>query len=274
LVIWQAGASSGLGLHTARQLAFSGMTVVCGARSYENVETFRDGRHQLYLDVRNEASVERFVEKALQIAGAPDALVCTQGLLVLGACEDYTDQDLMDVMDTNFFGQVRLIRQVLPIFRKNGHGRIVLFSSVNGVLGIPFQGAYTASKHAIEGFAEALRMEVRPFNVSVMVVEPGDHQSGSGKYRKHTHSGEKGSPYYERYHLATARIAHDEEHGSDPDRLGKRIVKALNKKRLPAKLLIASPDQKLAVLLHRLLPARMFSGIISSYYRRTTGSLQ
>ena len=134
------------------------------------------------------------------------------------------------MMETNFFGQAMMIRRVLPLMRENGGGKIVLFSSVNGVLAVPYQGAYTASKHAVEGFAEALRMEVSPFGISVCVVEPGDHRSGSSKYRRHSVTDSPDNPYYQDYQKTVAKIDHDEKNGSDPDHLGRVIARALAEK--------------------------------------------
>ncbi len=181
MIVWVSGASSGLGFHTSLQLKNAGFTVVSGARSYRDQEGEAENGYRLYLDVRDEASMDRFAEQAMSLFGPPDVLCCCAGVLTLGACEDYTLQELRDVMETNFFGQAMMIRRALPLMRKNGGGKIVLFSSVNGVLAVPYQGAYTASKHAVEGYAEALRMEASPFKVSVCVVEPGDHRSGSSR---------------------------------------------------------------------------------------------
>ena len=268
MTVWIAGASSGLGLHTAQQLQAAGMTVVAGARSFADKEGEDHGIDRIALDVRDNASVKRFVQTARERHGLPDALVCAQGLLNLNACAEYEDRELLDVMDTNFFGAARMVREVMPLFREKKQGKIILFSSVNGLLGIPFEGAYTASKHAIEGYAECLRMEAEPDGVSVCLVTPGDHRSGQKLYRRHGASDTPESPYYGRYRLAVEQIEHDEATGSDPDRLGRTIAKALLKRRLPTRLLIAKPDQKLAVLLHQLLPARWFSPIISGYYHQ------
>ena len=261
-----AGASSGLGLHTALQLQKAGFTVVAGARSFRDHEGDVDGQYHLGLDVRDPASVERFIRLAQERFGTPDALICAQGLLNLCAAAEYSDQERADIMDTNFFGSVRLIRQIMPLFRENKHGKIILFSSVNGLLGIPFQGGYTASKHAIEGYAECLRMETAPEGISVCLVTPGDHQSGQKQYRRHGATDAESSPYHSRYQRAVSQIEHDESTGSDPDVLGRRIARALTRRRLPTRLLIAKPDQKLAVLLHKILPERWFSSIISGYY--------
>ncbi len=267
MVVYIAGASSGLGLHTAQQLQAAGMTVVAGARSFADKEGIAaDGQYRLALDVRSEASVERYFHLASERFGPPDALICAQGLLNLCAASEYADHELTDIMDTNFIGSVRMIRQVMPLFRKKKQGKIILFSSVNGLLGIPFQGGYTASKHAIEGYAECLRMEVKPEGISVCLVTPGDHKSGQKQYRRHGATDDTASPYHDRYLRAVHQIEHDESTGSDPDHLGRCIAKALQKRRLPPRLLIAKPDQKLAVLLHKLLPIQWFSSIISGYY--------
>ena len=171
-------------------------------------------------------------------------------------------------MDTNYLGMVRMNREVLPMMRAAGGGKIVLFSSINGLLGIPFQSAYTASKHAIEGYAECLALEVKPFGIQVMLVEPGDHRSGSDKYRPHAASMTDESPYAAAYESATARIHHDESNGSDPDVLGRKIARILDRKRIPFRKRIASPDQHLAVYVHRFLGARINGAVLRNYYIR------
>ena len=266
-VVWITGASSGLGLHTAQALVRAGFTVVAGARSFAAGKTV-PGCACLPLDVTDGQSVRAFTDAALSLHGAPDALVNCAGILILGACETYGLDELRQVMDTNFFGQAAMISAVLPLMRARGSGRIVNFSSINGLLGIPFEGAYTASKHAVEGYSECLSLEARPFGVEVMLVEPGDHKSGSRLYRRHSRGMAGDSPYKTAFELGTKVIAHDEENGSDPDRLGDRIAKALRRRRLPRRLRIARLDQHFAVLLHDLLPNGLFERIIANYYRK------
>jgi NAD(P)-dependent dehydrogenase (short-subunit alcohol dehydrogenase family) len=262
---WVTGASSGLGLHTAAALRDDGWRVIAGARSFEDGET--DGIHRLKLDVTDEESVRRFCEKAAGIA-MPDALVQCAGMLVLGSCEETTVEEFRRVMDTNYLGMVRMNRAVLPLMRARGGGKIVLFSSINGLMGIPFQSAYTASKHAIEGYAECLALEVKPFGIQVMLVEPGDHRSGSDKYRPHAAAMGDASPYADAYGSATARIHHDETNGSDPDVLGRKIARTLDRKRIPFRKRVASADQHLAVYIHRLMPAKLNAWILTKYYIR------
>ena len=263
--VWVTGASSGLGLHTAAALRDDGWQVIAGARSFNGGQ--RDGMTCLPLDVTDENSVRDFCRRAAEIA-LPDALVQCAGMLVLGSCEETETEEYRRVADTNYLGMVRMNREVLPLMRERGGGKIVLFSSINGLMGIPFQNAYTASKHAIEGYAECLAMEVKPFGIQVMLVEPGDHRSGSDKYRPHAAAMGGDSPYAAEYESATGVIAHDEHNGSDPDVLGRKIARTLDKKRIPFRKRIASPDQHLAVYIHRFLPAKLNAAILRKYYIR------
>ena len=262
---WVTGASSGLGLHTAMALRDDGWRVVAGARSFSEGE--KDGMLCLPLDVTDEESVRRFCRKAAETA-PPDALVQCAGMLVLGSCEETETEEFRRVMDTNLLGMVRMNREVLPAMREKGGGKIVLFSSINGLMGIPFQGAYTASKHAIEGYAECLKLEVKPFGIQVMLVEPGDHRSGSDKYRPHAAAMTESSPYADAYESAIAQIHHDETNGSDPDVLGQKIARILDRKRIPFRKRIASADQHLAVYIHRFLGAEINGAVLRSYYIR------
>ena len=266
--VWLTGASSGLGLHTARALREDGWQVIAGARSFKDSGRDEDGIHRIPLDVTDPRSVQTFCDRALEITPRVDALVQCAGMLVLGSCEETSTEEFHRVIDTNYLGMVRMNREVLPVMRRQGGGKIVLFSSINGLLGIPFQSAYTASKHAIEGYAECLSMEVKPFGIQVMLVEPGDHRSGSDKYRPHAAAMTKQSPYAEAYDSATAVIHRDETGGSDPEALGRKVARALDRKRLPLRKRIASPDQHLAVYIHKLLPARLNERILTGYYIR------
>ena len=265
--VWITGASSGLGLHTALALRDAGWRVVAGARSFSDPGPGQDGIHRLPLDVTDGESVRAFCRAAAEIA-LPDALVQCAGVLVLGSCEETAPEEYRRVMDTNFLGMVRVNQGVLPLMRARGGGKILLFSSINGLMGIPFQSAYTASKHAIEGYAECLAMEAAPFGIRVTLIEPGDHRSGSDKYRAHARAMSESSPYAAAYDSAVRRIHRDETGGSDPDALGRKIAKLLKKKRLPFRRRIASADQHLAVYIHRFLGSRVTQRILKSYYTK------
>ena len=264
MIVWVTGASSGLGLHTARAIAAAGHTVIAGARSFE--EGQKDGMWTIPLDVTSQTSIETFARKALEKADRVDCVVHCAGILVLGSCEETRMEEYARVMDTDFYGMVRINQLVLPLMRANHQGKIVMFSSINGLLGVPFQSAYAAAKHAVEGYAECLDMEVRSEGIQVCLVEPGDHRSGSDAYRAHTSGMGDDSPYRKHFEKGTGKIHHDEQNGSDPDRLGRKAARAIARKRLPFRLRIASLDQHFAVWLHDVLPSHLNNRVLESYY--------
>lgn len=180
-----------------------------------------------------------------------DALVCGAAVLVLGSCEKTGADEYNRVLDTNFTGAARMVSLALPYMRAQGSGRIVLFSSINGLLGIPFQSAYTASKHALEGYAECLAMETAPWGVQVCLVEPGDHRGGSQRTRLNAREENGASPYHERFDAAVSVIHSDEANGLSPDRLGEKLAQNVERRHMRFRLRVAKPDQHLAVWLAR-----------------------
>ncbi|MDD2648349.1 MAG: SDR family oxidoreductase [Eubacteriales bacterium] len=263
------GASSGLGLYIARALCGAGYRVYAGARSFAQTEAEAGGMQKLPLDVSSEESAQAFIDAVCAREKEIDILINCAGILNLGSCEETSLEEYSKVININTLGSIRMAKKVLPIMRAQGHGRILQLSSVNGVLGIPFQSAYTLSKHALEGFYECLRLEAKPFGIEVTLIEPGDHRGGSDKYRGHAAAIGDGSPYSEHYRSATEQIAHDEHNGSSPEKLGKAVVRLLKRKRLPLRKVIAKPDQRLAVILHRILPGVLFQNLfIDTYYRK------
>lgn len=267
---WIVGASGGLGLATANAFAQNGWLTIAGARSFAKdaqTQPVREGEiNRRELDVTNEESCDHFVQEALRISSRVDAVVCCAAQLVLGSCEQIGIDELANVMDTNFLGTVRMIQRAMPIMRRNGGGKIILFSSINGLLGVPFQGAYTASKHALEGFAECLEMEAREYGIQVCLVEPGDHRGGGSHTRLRARGEDGQSAYHAAYETACAVIARDEANGLPPKRLGELVERNASKTRMRFRMRVAKPDQHLAVWLHRLLPQRLNGRILRGYY--------
>lgn len=271
MIVWLTGGSSGLGFYTALALREAGHTVIAGARSLPQREVL--GIHQLPLDVTRQESVDGFVKAALTIAPRVDAVIHCAAVLHLGSCENVTPEQYAQVMETDFLGVVRMNQAVLPLMRENGGGKIVIYSSINGCLGVPFQSAYTAAKHALEGYAECLQMETRQFGIQVCLIEPGDHRGGSQRTRLHA-EGESASPYAPSYESAVSVIARDEAHGSDPMRLGRKVAALLSRRRLPMRKCIASVDQHFVLWLHRLLPYGVTETLLKWYYLRSAKATQ
>lgn len=263
------GASSGLGRAVAQRLAAHGYVAYAGARSFagDAGKAAPPGCIPIAMDVTDDASVHTAIEAILSAHGRIDVLVNCAAILTLGSCEETTEAELLAVLTTNLLGTARVTRAVLPVMRAQGAGRIVQFSSLNGRFGIPFQGAYTASKHAVEGYSESLALETRHMGIGVTLIEPGDCKSGNDAYRLHAARALRAdSPYRPYYQAATARIQHDEATGLNPDRVANAVVHALSKRRAPARVVVARIDQRAALWLHTLLPGRWFARIIERYY--------
>ena len=260
-----AGASSGLGRAVAEALAADGNTVYAGARSFAQGKQPPKGCRAVALDVTDSGSVEAAINGIVKAHGRIDLLVCCAATFTMAPLEELPPETLGDMLNVNLIGAARCVQAALPRMRARGSGHIVLFSSLNGLFSIPFQGAYSATKHAVEAYAEALSQESRRFGINVTVVEPGDCRGGSQQYRL-THIAE-GSPYTEAFRAGTQKIHHDESNGLPPERVGLAVVRAVRRRNPPARLVVASLTQRAASWLHILLPRRLFNRLIAAYYR-------
>ena len=171
-VVLITGTSSGIGRATARLLAQAGFQVFGTSRNPSTQEN-QNGFEVLALDVHSDKSAKEFVDMVLDQTGRVDILINNAGYVLSGALEETTIEETKSQFETNFFGVVRLVNAVLPTMRKQGSGQIINLSSLAGLVPIPFMGFYSASKFALEGYTEALRHEVKHFNIQVSLVEPG-----------------------------------------------------------------------------------------------------
>lgn len=266
-IVLVTGASSGLGLAVATHLEQLGHIVYAGARSFGSEEQEGDTLKKVYLDVTDQATISAVVEKIIETEGRIDVLVNCAAIQILGSVEDTTYEDFEKVLLTNTGGVVRTCKAVLPYMRNRNEGQIINFSSIMGLVAVPFQSAYTASKFAIEGFTETLRMETRNYGIKVSMVEPTDHKSGSMKYRPHAPAADQlSSPYRDLFLKVTSRIEYDEAHGSEPEDLARLIGRIIRSKRPRLRYMSGKFDQKLSVLIKRIAPGRLFESIIYSYY--------
>jgi NAD(P)-dependent dehydrogenase (short-subunit alcohol dehydrogenase family) len=171
-VVLITGVSSGIGRAVAGAFAAKGFEVFGTSRNPQRTEPV-PGVELVQLDVADDASVAAAVSTVVQRAGRIDILVNNAGVGVFGAAEETSIAQAQQLFDTNFFGLVRLTREVLPHLRAQGSGRIINIGSVLGFLPSPYGSFYAASKHAVEGYSESLDHETREFGVRVSVVEPG-----------------------------------------------------------------------------------------------------
>ena len=171
-VVLITGSSSGVGQSTARLLSQKGYKVFGTSRNPASAQTI-SGVEVLALDVRSDDSVAACVKAVASGAGRIDVLVNNAAYELAGALEETSIEEAKAQFETNFFGAVRMVNTVLPVMRKQKQGQIINVSSLSGVSSIPFMGFYSASKFALEGYTEALRMEVSPFNIHVSLTEAG-----------------------------------------------------------------------------------------------------
>lgn len=264
-VVLVAGASSGLGRAAAEALAAAGHTVYAGARSFARGAQAPAGCRAIPLDVTDPDGPRQAAETIVREQGRLDVLVCCAAVFTMAPLEELPEETLLDMMQVNVAGMARCVRAALPLMRGQGRGHILLFSSLNGLFSIPFQGAYSATKHAVEAYAEALAQETQRFGIRVTVVEPGDCRGGSSRYRL-THIL-PGSPYEQAFRRGTEKIHRDESEGLPPERVGRAVAAAVGRRHPPARLVVASPLQRAAAILHIILPRRLFNRFIAAYYR-------
>jgi len=211
------GASAGIGRACADRLQAAGWTVTGASRR----GTSSGGWSGLVMDVDHDESVRSGVASVLASAGRIDAVVTAAGWGLAGAAECSSVQEAKAQLETNFWGCVRVVQQVLPAMREQQAGRIVLVSSIGGVIGIPFQAFYSASKFALEGFGEALAYEVAPFGVHVTLVQPGNVLTDFTASRRMAAAAEGDVVYAAAARNAIGRMERDERTGC-PRRTSRR----------------------------------------------------
>ncbi|MCX6259739.1 MAG: SDR family oxidoreductase [Bacteroidia bacterium] len=260
-IILITGISSGLGKQTAQRLAERGHSVYGTVR--KECETCKLV-NVLKMDLTDNESINKAVKTVVEKEGRIDVLINNAGMHTGGPIETTPLENIRLQMDTNFIGMVQLTNSVLPIMRKQGGGIIINISSLGGLIGLPFQAFYSASKFAIEGFSEALRMEVRGFNIKVVVVNPGDFHTNNSANRRNFLA--PAGPYQNQFEKSLAIIEKDESGGWEPEILARKIVKIVESRNPGQRYIIASFEQKLALILKRILPGKLFMKILASHY--------
>lgn len=263
-VVLITGISSGFGKDTARLLAGNGHSVYGTVRKACEV----DGTvNVLMMDLTDIDSIKRTVSEVVEREGRIDVLINNAGMHTGGPIETTPVQNIRLQMETSYMGMVNLTREVLPVMRRNGGGTIINISSIGGLMGLPFQAFYSAAKFAVEGYSEALRMETARFNIRVVVINPGDfHTNNSANRRSFLAPSEPGDPYHEQFRNSLAVIERDEANGRNPLLLAQKLAGIVECSNPRNSYVIASIDQKLAVILKKILPGKIFASILASHY--------
>ena len=221
----------------------------------------------LEMDVDDDRSVERAVGRVLQAAGRVDVLVNNAGFGIAGSIEDTSIGEAKAIFETNLFGVMRVCKAVLPSMREEGSGLIVNIASLAGRIALPFQGLYTATKFALEGLTETLRMEVRPFGIHVAMIEPGDFHTRFTDNRRWTAASQDVSVYKASALQALAVAASDETNGASPEIIARLLERIITHPSPRLRYSVGAVFQRAVATLKLFLPDRLFEWGLMKYYR-------
>lgn len=257
------GASSGIGRATADYLAAKGMQVAGTSRNISNAP---EGAVRLVeMDVTDQSSVAAGVKRTVELLGGIDVLVNNAGISHVGPFEETPEELGRGIMETNFFGVLRVTKEVLPIMREHGSGSIINVGSLGGIMGIPFQSYYVASKFALEGFCESIRMELRNQGIRVVVIEPGNIKTEINRNRKVV---EKVAPHYQKEYAAARGVIEKTVEDAEPPENIARLIYDLIRKKKPKLRYPAGKGAGAISFAVRHFPQRTFEKILLKYYRQ------
>lgn len=264
-VILLTGASSGIGYDTAVALAQQGHKVYAAARRVERMEPLRQyGIVPLKMDVTDEASMKAGVKTLLDAEGRIDVLINNAGYGYFGAVENVPMDDARNQLEVNVFGLARLCQLVLPTMRAQHSGRIINTASVAGRAVFYYGGWYHVSKYAVESLSDAMRMELKPFGIDVVIIEPGAIKTNWGIIAAdHLIESSKGTAYEQTGTMMAnnLRNMYLSNTISDPAVVRKAIVRAVNARRPCTRYRIGRMANAI-VFFHWLLPTRWWDAFL------------
>ena len=257
-IVLITGTSGGIGLAAAK-LFFAKGDRVYGLSRRPCPEA---GIESICADVTDEAAVRNAIKTVVSREGRLDVLICNAGFGISGAVEFTAYADTKRQFDVNFFGTSNCIRAALPEMRRQGSGMIIVTSSVAGMLSIPFQAYYSASKAALNSLVLATANEVRPYGVRVAAIMPGDIKTGFTAARTKSNAG---SSDYAALSKSVATMERDEQNGMSPDVIA-RCMYSVSRKRNPKPLRSVGLQYKACCLLGKFLPCRLSNWIVGKMY--------
>jgi len=264
-VVLITGASSGIGKETAKLLAKNGYTVYGAARRTEKMSDLKEaGVKLLTMDLTDEASMVKGINKILQFEKRIDILINNAGYGSFGALEDVPIGEAKYQFDVNIFGLARLIQLVLPTMRKQLSGKIINISSMGGKFGEPHGAWYHATKFAVEGLSDCLRMELKQFGIDVIIIEPGVILTEWNTIARKNLLKVSGKTAYQNLAQKHAKmLASADNRGSDPTVIAKVIAKAAIARK-PKTRYTAGEGSKLILFVKSVLSDRLFDKLMLS----------
>ena len=265
-VVLITGASSGIGKACAEYLHDLGYRVY-GTSRRETGNLTTSKFMLIRMDVNNDQSVADGIDLILSREGRIDAVINNAGIGISGAVEDTALDEAKAQFETNFFGVLRVCRKVLPVMRNQAGGRIINIGSVAGVIGVPFNGIYSASKSALMGLSEALRIEVKPHGIHVTLVESGDINTSMSARSPETRESASNSIYRSNHSATREVMARDEDEGPPPSVVAYLVANILKVTTPRPRYRVGPFMEKVAVFMKVVLPATFFEWLLKTYYR-------
>ena len=259
-VVVITGASSGIGLATAKYFNENNYIVYNLSRRSAGEKRI----NSIACDITNIEQVKEAIKKIVDKEQKIDVLINNAGFGISGSIENQDMLEIKKQFEVNFFGAVNVTQQVLPIMRKQGFGKIINTSSVAGIIPIPFQSFYCATKSSLEIWAKALRLEVKPFNIQVCNVLVGDTKTGFTNVREKT-SVEKEGVYAKTVEKSVLKMEKDEQNGKDPITVSKVMLSLANKRKMPPTKTVGAL-YKLLLVLQKFLPQKFMLWVVSKMY--------
>jgi len=262
------GASSGIGKSMTESLADNGYYVFASARRLKKLEAMkRENIEPLQMDVSDSKAVIEAVKYIDKTKGHLDILVNNAGYGIYGTIEGVKQEDIRKAFDVNVFGLGQVTQAVLPMMRNQKSGLIINISSVVGKISFPFLGWYAATKHAVEGYTDALRVEVKPFGIKVVLIEPGSINTGFEEVAMSTLEKSEDPDVYSKGKKAFTKIVRNSyKSAPGPEAVIKELKKILNSAN-PRSRYVAGGEGKLFLTLKNILSDRFFDNILSRQYK-------
>lgn len=262
-VILITGASTGLGESMAIYLAQRGYTVYGTSRQ---AGLSKAPFKMLTMDVVDPESIRHVVDQILQKEGRLDVLINNAGLGIAAPVELLSLTDVQRVFDTNILGVIRMVQVALPVMRQQRSGLIINISSIAAEAGLPYRGAYSASKAAVERLTEALRLELAPFGVQVCSVQPGGTRTDINKNRLRATLAED-NVYKATFDRTYELIDQSVSEGIEPNVFGPLIDTIINSSQVQRLYRVGKPLEKFSVLLKHILPTVVYERMIRKHYK-------
>lgn len=263
-VVLITGGSSGIGKSVGEYLIQNGFIVYGTSRNPENYKSSKFTI--LALDVKDTATINNTVKAVIKKEGRLDVLINNAGAGITGPIEEIPEAEIKANFDTNFFGPINVIKAVLPQMRKQQSGLIINVTSIAGYMGLPYRGVYSASKGALELITEAFRMELKPFNINMTNVAPGDFATNIAAGRYHAPLLEN-SPYKKPYGNTLELMNQHVDSGSNPKLMAEAIYKIINAKSPKGHYKVGEFMQKFSIVLKRILPDKVYEKLLMNHYK-------